>query len=101
MAYVFHDEIVTGESILSGAVALRERGAGAVYAGCVHGTLVDDAHERVAEGSELDGLAVTDTIPYRRQEPEGSKLAICSVATQFAYAIKAIHEETSISALFN
>lgn len=98
---LFDDEIVTGESILSGAVALRERGAGAVYAGCVHGTLVDDAHERVADGSELDGLAVTDTIPHKQEESEGSKLAICSVATQFAGAIKAIHEETSVSTLFN
>ncbi len=97
----FDDEIVTGESILSGAVALRERGAGAVYAGCVHGTLVDDARARVAEGSELDGLAVTDTIPHKQKESEGSKLAICSVATQFAGAIKAIHEETSVSTLFN
>lgn len=100
-AILFDDEIVTGESMLSGAVALRERGAETVFAGCVHGTLVDHAHERVTEGSELDGLAVTDTIPPKRHESEGSKLAICSVATQFAGAIKAIHDETSISTLFN
>ena len=98
---LFDDEIVTGQSILSGAVAVRELGAGAVYAGCVHGTLVDDAHRRVAHGSELDGLAVTDTIPHTPEESKDSKLTICSVATQFAGAIKAIHEETSISALFN
>ena len=98
---LFDDEIVTGESILSGAVALRERGAGAVYAGCVHGTLVDDAHRRIADGSELDGLAVTDTIPPKPCEQAISKLTVCSVATQFAGAIKAIHDETSVSMLFN
>jgi ribose-phosphate pyrophosphokinase len=98
---LFDDEIVTGESILSGAVALRERGAESVYAGCVHGTLVDDARRRIAEGSELDGLAVTDTIPANPCEPAISKLTVCSVATQFAGAIRAIHDETSVSTLFN
>ena len=95
------DEIVTGESIISGAAAVRDRGAGAVYAGCVHGTLVDGALRRVADGTELDALAVTDTIPHEPDGAEGTKLTVCSVASQFADAIKAIHEETSISALFN
>ena len=98
---LFDDEIITGDSILSGAAAVRERGADAVYAGCVHGTLAGGALQRITEGSELDALAVTDTIPLEPPGTDQAKLTVCSVATQFAGAIKAIHEETSISALFN
>jgi ribose-phosphate pyrophosphokinase len=96
---LFDDEIITGESILEGAKAVLERGARSTYAGCVHGTMAEGALARI-EDSELSSIAVTDTIPQRR-DGECNKLTVCSVADQFADAIKAIHDETSISALFN
>lgn len=92
----FDDEIITGDSIIDGARAVREQGAEKIYAGCVHGTLAAGAIERIA-ASELEGLAITDTIPISE---ESEKINICSVAGLFAKAIKAIHQETSISALF-
>lgn len=92
------DEIITGDSILHGAHAVLARGARSVYAGCVHGTLSAGAGERV-EDSDLESLVVTDTIP-QPVRGVGSKLASVSVATHFADAIKAIHEETSVSTLF-
>ena len=97
-AILFDDEIITGDSVIAGSEALKERGAETIYAGCVHGTLAPSALPRIDE-SLLAGLTVTDTIP---QAPEGrhAKLTVCSVADHFANAIKAIHEETSISALF-
>ena len=94
----FDDEVVTGVSILEGSQAVRERGCRAVYAGCVHGTLADSAIERIA-ASDLEQVAVTDTIPLRQTEANG-KISVCSVAGLFADAIKAIHHETSISELF-
>lgn len=95
---LFDDEIVTGDSILFGAEAVLARGARSVHAGCVHGTLSGDAADRV-EASALESLVVTDTIP-QRVRGTGSKLSVVSVGAHFADAIKAIHEETSISALF-
>ena len=95
----FDDEVVTGESIFEGAQAVRERGCNKVYAGCVHGTLAGNAPRQIDE-SDLECLAITDTIPL----PVGrgnSKIAVCSVSQLFARAIKAIHQETSISEIFS
>ena len=94
----FDDEIVTGDSILEGARAVSERGCRSIFAGCVHGTLADSAAHGIAE-SDLQHVAVTDTIPLREQW-ENDKINVCSVAGLFADAIKAIHHETSISELF-
>ncbi|MEE2658040.1 MAG: ribose-phosphate diphosphokinase [Candidatus Latescibacterota bacterium] len=94
---LFDDEVVTGESILVGAEAVVEQGADAVHAGCVHGTLPGDARERLAE-SPLQSIVVTDTMP--QPEDGESKISVCSVAPHFADAIRAIHDETSISTLF-
>ena len=96
---LFDDEIITGESILDGAGAVLARGARSVHAGCVHGTLAPGAVARIIE-SELESLVVTDTIPQARQRTGHTRFGVVSVADHFADAIRAIHEETSISALF-
>ena len=95
----FDDEIITGQSILEGAAAIRDRGGMQIFAGCVHGTLTADTIERLDQ-SGLEELAITDTIPLPG-EKTNPKVKVCSVAALFANAIRAIHEETSISALFN
>ena len=97
-AILFDDEIITGDSVIAGSEALVARGAETIYAGCVHGTLAEAALPRI-DKSILAGLTVTDTIPQAPEE-DHSKLTVRSVADHFANAIKAIHEETSISALF-
>ncbi|MEW6754892.1 MAG: ribose-phosphate pyrophosphokinase [Candidatus Latescibacterota bacterium] len=94
----FDDEIITGASIFEGATAVGERGAQRIYAGCVHGTLAGETAYRWA-ASGLESLVITDTIPLPR-ERQHPTIQVCSVARLFARAIRAIHEETSISALF-
>lgn len=94
----FDDEIITGTSIFEGAAAVRERGAQRIYAGCVHGTLAGETASRWA-ASGLESLVITDTIPLP-SEKQHPAIQVCSVARLFARAIRAIHEETSISALF-
>lgn len=94
----FDDEIITGTSIFEGAKAVKERGAKKIFAGCVHGTLAGETARNLVE-SGLEYLAITDTIPLP-PERQNFKIRICSVAPLFASAIRAIHEETSISALF-
>ncbi|MDP6702481.1 MAG: ribose-phosphate diphosphokinase, partial [Candidatus Latescibacteria bacterium] len=95
----FDDEIITGRSIMEGAAAIRDRGGVQIFAGCVHGTLTADTVERLDQ-SGLEELAITDTIPLPGDKTN-PKVKVCSVAALFANAIRAIHEETSISALFN
>ena len=96
---LFDDEIITGESILDGARAVLARGARSVHAGCVHGTLAPGAAARIID-SELETLIVTDTIPQITRVGHSDRFGVVSVADHFADAIRAIHEETSISALF-
>ena len=95
----FDDEIITGTSILKGAAAVKECGARKIYAGCVHGTLTKETIARLSQSS-LQALAITDTIPLP-VDARTPMIQVCSVAPLFASAIRAIHEETSISALFN
>ena len=92
----FDDEIITGASVCEGTRAVIDKGAKEIYAGCVHGTLASDAVKNLLRAG-VQHLAITDTIPL--QNPS-DKVAICSVASLFANAIRAIHDETSISALF-
>ncbi|MBI2505191.1 MAG: ribose-phosphate diphosphokinase [Candidatus Latescibacteria bacterium] len=97
-AIFLDDEIITGASIIEGAQAVRSRGARRIFAGCVHGTLPGQSAQRIAE-SDLERLVITDTIPLPA-EKQHPKIGVCSVAPLFANAIKAIHEETSISSFF-
>lgn len=96
---LFDDEIITGESILEGTQAVLARGARSVHAGCVHGTLAPGAVQRILD-SKLETLVITDTIPQELPAEAGNRLSVVSVADHFADAIRAIHDETSISALF-
>ncbi len=95
----FDDEIITGNSTMEGTIAVMDKGARSIRAGCVHGTLADGAIERLVQIG-IDHLAITDTIPLA-EENAADSIAVCSVASLFAQAIRAIHDETSISALFN
>ena len=91
------DEILTGGSMLEGIRALKERGARRVLAGCVHGVLSGNAVPAI-EASPIEELVVTNTIPLKR---DSSKITVLSVARLFADAIRAIHEGSSVSALFD
>lgn len=92
------DMIDTGGSIVQGAEALIDRGASAVHACCTHGILSGKAIERVA-CSPLRSLIVTDTIPLppHKRTP---KIKVLSVAPLLAQAILRIHEDNSVSELF-
>ena len=68
-----------------------------MLAGCVHGVLAGDTVTRI-EASPIKELVVTNTIPLKR---ESSKITVLSVARLFADAIRAIHEGSSVSALFD
>lgn len=92
------DMIDTGGTIVQGAQALIERGASAVHVCCTHGILSGQAVQRV-DCSPIKSLIVTDTIPLP-DEKRIEKIRVLSVAPLLADAIRRIHEDDSVSELF-
>ncbi len=95
------DIIDTAGSTVTGACALLERGATSVYASATHGVLSGPALERI-EDSPIRQLIVTDTIPLpAHAAAQTEKLRVVSVAPLLANAIRRIHEDSSVSELFD
>ncbi|KYK22060.1 hypothetical protein AYK24_02725 [Thermoplasmatales archaeon SG8-52-4] len=92
------DEVLTGNSIINGAEALRKRKAKRILAGCIHGVLANTAIRDI-ENSFLEELVITNTL-YLSSEVKRSKIRVLSVGKLFGEAIQAIHEGKSVSKLF-
>jgi ribose-phosphate pyrophosphokinase len=97
-AIMLDDLIDTAGTIVSGAAALIERGATEVYAACTHPVFSGPAYDRLA-ASAFKEIVVTDTIPVHR-ELLGDRLKIVSVAPLMAKAMIRIHEDLSVSKIF-
>lgn len=97
-AILIDDIIDTAGTIVLGANALMEGGVKEVYACCTHPVLSGPAMERL-ENAPLKEVIVTDTIPITHANPT-SKLKVLSVAPLLGEAIIRVHEELSISKLF-
>jgi ribose-phosphate pyrophosphokinase len=70
-----------------------------VVAACTHAVLSGDAVDKV-NNSVLEELIVTNTINMNSKKEECRKLTVLSIAPLIGEAIKRIHEESSISSLF-
>ncbi|HZG87553.1 ribose-phosphate diphosphokinase [Paenibacillus sp.] len=97
-AIVIDDIIDTAGTITLGANALKKAGAKAVYACCTHAVLSGPAMKRLEE-SPIEEVVITNTIPVNHPEP-CTKLRTLSVAPLMGEAIIRVHEELSISKLF-
>ncbi len=96
---IMTDDIIdTAGTITNGAQALMDRGAKAVYACCTHPVLSGPAIERL-EASPIKELVATNTIPMDGKVC--SKLQVLSVAPLVGEAILRIHQDASVSKLFN
>ncbi len=97
-AILIDDIIDTAGTIALAANALKKAGAGDIYACCTHPVLSGPAIERL-EASSIKEIVVTDTIPLR--QPCGTdKVKVLSVAPLLAEAIVRVHEQQSLSSLF-
>ena len=94
---IFDDMIDTGGSLCTTIDMLKENGAIKVYAFITHGILSSDAVTKV-ENSKVDKLYISDSIPLRTKS---EKIEIISIAKYIACAIKCIHEDESVSILFD
>ncbi|MEG0679946.1 MAG: ribose-phosphate diphosphokinase, partial [Carnobacterium sp.] len=92
------DMIDTAGTITLAAQALAEAGATEVYACCTHPVLSGPAIERI-QNSVIKQLVVTDSI-YLPEEKKIDKITGISVSALMADAIKRIHENKSVSPLF-
>jgi ribose-phosphate pyrophosphokinase len=94
------DDIVdTAGTLTQAAAALKDKGAERVLAYCIHPVLSGPAISRI-QGSELDELVVTDTIPLRPEAQNCDKIRQLSLANILAEAIQRISEARSLSTMF-
>ena len=97
---VIVDDIAdTAGTLCNAAAALKEHGASRVVAYCTHAVLSGAAVDLV-EGSALDELAVTNTIPLDERAAACGRIRQLSVAELLAESMRRINEEESIGSLF-
>ncbi|MFA5096258.1 MAG: ribose-phosphate pyrophosphokinase [Candidatus Omnitrophota bacterium] len=99
-AIVVDDLVATGSSLFEGVDALKKAGAKSIYAAIAHGVLSGPAIERLDKCVNLKELVITDSIPLDKSK-DGKRIKVLSVAGLMGEAIKRIHNEESVSSLFD
>lgn len=97
---LFVDDLVdTAGTLTSAAKAVKNKGAKDIYVACTHALLSGEATDKIMN-SPIKEITVTDSleIPDKKKI---AKLKILSVSSLFAQAIDRIHNEKSISILFD
>ena len=87
----------TAGTLTSAARILKSHGAQRIFAGVSHAVLSDLAFERLIE-SEIEELICTDSVPVRHKD--GCKVTELSIAELLGEGIKRIHNDESVSSLF-
>jgi len=99
-AVILDDIIDTGGTLTQAAQVIMDQGANSVCAICSHPVLSGPAVEKIT-ASPLKRLVVSDTIPLRDNARQSDRIVQLSVAPLFCKAITGIHQEDSISSLFD
>jgi len=88
----------TAGTLTSAAELLKKRGAQKIYAGVSHAVLVDMAIQRLQK-SKITELVTTNSTPIR--PVDGFKITVLCVSELLGEGIKRIHNDESVSSLFN
>lgn len=96
---IVDDMADTAGTLCSAAAALKKQGASRVVAYCTHPILSGRAVDNI-EGSELDELVVSNTIPLDARAAACSRIRQLSIAELIAESIRRISHEESIGDLF-
>ena len=97
---VLIDDLVdTAGTLCHAATALKKHGATKVVAYCTHAVLSGNAMKNL-NGSVLDELVVTDTIPLNQEAVQSGKIRQLSVAEMLAETIRRIAVGESVSSLY-
>jgi ribose-phosphate pyrophosphokinase len=97
---VFDDMISTASSMVNAVEVARKNNAKKIYVCATHGILCGPAVDRMRE-APIEQIVITDSIPLSKDKREKlPNIVVISVAPLMADAIKRIHEDQSISAIF-
>ena len=98
---IMDDMIDTAGTLVKAAEVLKERGAKKVYAYCTHPVFSGPAIERITQGSALDEVVITNTIPLNAEALNCKKIRQLSVAPLIAATIQRIASGESVMRLFD
>jgi len=98
-AVIVDDIIDTAETVTEAAMALYKKGAKNILAMATHGVLSKGALERI-EASPIQEVVFTDSFPIHTVYQKCPKIKTLSVAPLMGEAIRRVHNEESVSALF-
>ncbi len=96
---IIDDLVDTAGTLCQAAGALKEHGAARVVAYCTHAVLSGPAVDNI-EGSRLDELVVTDTIPLGPAADRCPRIRQLSLAELLAESIRRLYNDESLSSLF-
>lgn len=97
---IIEDMITTGGSVCECIDSLLQHGCNPeIYVAATHGVLTGPAFERLSR-PEIKEVIITDTIQVPEHK-QMDKLTILSVASLFGEAIRRVHEDLSITSLFD
>ena len=96
---ILDDIIDTAGTLSEAAQVIIHNGAQKIHSCCTHAVLSGPAVDRI-RNSEMNRLVVTDTIPLSEAAQNCPKIVQLSVSHLLARAILGIHQEDSISSLF-
>eukprot|EP00898_Chlorokybus_atmophyticus_P007692 jgi/Chlat1/7924/Chrsp68S07357 len=99
VAVMVDDMIDTAGTITNAAAVLHEEGAREVYACCTHAVLSPPAVERLS-GGLFQEVIVTNSISLTK-DMYFPQLTVLSVANLLGETIWRVHDESSISSIFN
>ena len=100
VAFIVDDMIDTAGTLMEATDALLGAGASEVHACCSHPVLSGPALERISN-SPIKSVVTTDSIPLGNGLEQNPKIKVLSIAPLLGEAILRIHEETSVSSLFD
>jgi ribose-phosphate pyrophosphokinase len=93
------DMVDTAGTLCNAAKALKKEGAKKVVAYCTHPVLSGKAITNI-DGSELDELVVTDSIPLSDAARNCSRIRQLTLSRMLAEAVRRLSNEESLSAMF-
>ncbi len=99
VAILVDDIVATAGSLVEAAEALKKKGVLSVCAAISHGVLSGNALQRIQQCDVLEEVLITDSIPFKKTA-ENPKIKVITIAPLLAEAIQRIHNEESVSCLF-
>jgi ribose-phosphate pyrophosphokinase len=93
------DMIATGGSIAEAARVLKEKGARDLYICATHPVLAGSSVEKLRQSAATE-IIVTDTIPVGNKMADDPRFKVVTVSHLLGEAIRRIHNNQSVSSLF-